>query len=48
MAFPPENLKFWVDSREYLRIIQTATYPPFTKGTRWPPLSAVLPSGSTK
>ena len=33
MAFSPENLKIWVDSREYSRQIQTATYPPFTKGT---------------
>ena len=36
MAFSPENLKIWVDSREYSRIIQTATYPPFTKGTPIP------------
>ena len=34
MAFSPENLKIWVDSRKYLRQIQTATYPPFTKGIR--------------
>ena len=33
MAFSPENLKIWVDAREYSRPIQTATYPPFTKGT---------------
>ena len=33
MAFSPENLEIWVDSREYSRPIQTATYPPFTKGT---------------
>ena len=30
MAFPPENLKFWVESREIHACIQTATYPPFT------------------
>ena len=34
MAFSPENLKIWVDSREYSRQIQMATYPPFTKGTK--------------
>ena len=33
MAFSPENLKFWVNSREIHAFIQTATYPPFTKGT---------------
>ena len=33
MAFPPENLEIWVNSRKYSRRIQTATYPPFTKGT---------------
>ena len=33
MAFSPETLKCWVDSREYSRPIQTATYPPFTNGT---------------
>ena len=33
MAFPPENLKIWVNSREIHAFIQTATYPPFTKGT---------------
>ena len=33
MVSPPENLKMWVNSREYSRIIQTTTYPPFTKGT---------------
>ena len=33
MAFPPEDLKIWVNSREYSCIIQAATYPPFTKGT---------------
>ena len=33
MAFPPKNLKNWVDSREYSRPIKPATYPPFTKGT---------------
>ena len=33
MVFSPENLEIWVDSREYSRPIQTATYPPFTKGT---------------
>ena len=36
MAFSPDNLKFWVDSREYSRPIQKATYPPFTKGTQAP------------
>ena len=34
MGFPPENLEIRVDSREYSRPIQTATYPPFTKGTK--------------
>ena len=29
----PEKLKIWVESHEYSRPIQTATYPPFTKGT---------------
>ena len=43
MAFPPENLKIWVDSREYLRQNQTATYPPFTKGTKWVKALKVLP-----
>ena len=33
MAFPPENLKIWVNSREIHAFIQTATYPLFTKGT---------------
>ena len=33
MAFSPENLKIWVNSREIHAFIQTATYPPFTKGT---------------
>ena len=33
MAFSPKNLKIWVDSREIHAIIQTATSPPFTKGT---------------
>ena len=33
MAFPPENLKIWVNSREIHAFIPTATYPPFTKGT---------------
>ena len=33
MVFRPENLKIWVDSHEYSRLIQTATYLPFTKGT---------------
>ena len=32
MVLPPENLKIWVDSREYLRQLQTAIYLPFTKG----------------
>ena len=36
MAFSPENLKSWVESREFHAFIQTATYPPFTKGIlRW-------------
>ena len=34
MAFSPENLEIWVDSREYPRPIQTASYPPFTKGKK--------------
>ena len=38
MAFSPENLKIWVHSREYSRHIQTATYPPFMKGTQLHPL----------
>ena len=33
MAFSPENLKIRVNSREIHAFIQTATYPPFTKGT---------------
>ena len=33
MAFSPKNLKIWVNSREIHAIIQTATEPPFTKGT---------------
>ena len=33
---PRENLKSWVDSREYSRPIQTATCPPFTKGSMRP------------
>ena len=33
MVYSPGNLEIWVDSREYSRPIQTATYPPFTKGT---------------
>ena len=33
MGFPPETVEIWVDSREYARPIQKATYPPFTKGT---------------
>ena len=33
MGFPPENLKIWVDSREYSRQIQTGIHFPFTKGT---------------
>ena len=33
MAFPPENLKIWVNSREIHAFIQTATNPLFTKGT---------------
>ena len=38
MAFPPENLKIWVNSREIHAFIQTATYPPFTKGTHPSPV----------
>ena len=34
MAFSPENLKIWVNSRDIHAFIQTATYPPFTKGTK--------------
>ena len=34
MVFSPENLKFWLNSREIHAFIQTATYPPFTKGTK--------------
>ena len=33
MAFSPENLKIVVNSREIHAFIQTATYPPFMKGT---------------
>ena len=33
MAFSPENLEIWVTSREYSGPIETAAYPPFTKGT---------------
>ena len=33
LGFPPENLKIWVNSREIHAFIQTANYPPFTKGT---------------
>ena len=33
MAYSPENLEFWVNSREYSRPIQRASYPPFKKGT---------------
>ena len=36
MAFYPENLKIWVNSREIYAFIQTATYPPFMKGTKGP------------
>ena len=32
--FPSKNLIIWVNSREIHAFIQTATYPPFTKGTR--------------
>ena len=39
MAFSPENLKIWVNSREIHAFIQTATYPPFTKGCKYIPLS---------
>ena len=42
MAFPPENLEIWVDSREYSHPIQTATYPPFTKGTWLPPIPQLV------
>ena len=35
---PPKNLEIRVDSREFSRPIQTATYPPFTKGTWWFPM----------
>ena len=38
--FPPKNLKIWVNSREIRAFIQTATYPPFTKGTQVPPAGA--------
>ena len=34
MAFSSEPLKNLVDSREYSRQNQTATYSPFTRGTR--------------
>ena len=37
MAFSPKNLEISADSREYLRPIPSATYPPFTKGTHYPP-----------
>ena len=33
MVFSSKNLKLLVISREYSHLIQTATYPPFTKGT---------------
>ena len=33
MAFSPENLKICVDSCEIHAFIQTATYPPSTRGT---------------
>ena len=39
MAFSPENLKIWVNSREIHAFIQTATYPRFTKGTGKPRLN---------
>ena len=45
MAFSPENLKIWVNSREIHAFIQTATYPLFTKGTRLPPPLLGLPQG---
>ena len=41
MAFSPENLKIWVNSREIHAFIQAATYPPFTKGTYLPPATIV-------
>ena len=34
MAFSPENLKIWVNSREIHAFIPTAIYPRFTKGTQ--------------
>ena len=33
MAFSPGNLNIWVGPRAIHAFIQTATYPPFTKGT---------------
>ena len=33
MAFSPENLKIWVNSREIHAFIPMATYPLFMKGT---------------
>ena len=43
MAFSPENLKIWVNPREYSRIIETDTYPPFTKGASLPYTSSPTP-----
>ena len=34
MAFSSENLEICLNLREYSRPIPTASYPPFTKGTR--------------
>ena len=42
IAFSPENLKIRVNSREIHAFIQTATYPPFTKGTRVLELPEIL------
>ena len=43
MVFSPENLKIRLNSREIHAFIQTATYPPFPKGT---PLCSTIPLGS--
>ena len=48
MAFPPENLKIWVNSREIRAFIQTATYPPFTKGTMATYGGLVVPLGTDR
>ena len=47
MALSSENLEIWVNWREYSRPIQTATYPPFTKGT-YPMASVKCGSCSTR